>query len=211
MTRASFPRLINSVQPVAARQGGRAAYALTILRHASASATTTTAAAHRDFKNGVSVDNIGRETKATARLFERLPTTSLIRSIILGQVLKTPALFKTGLYLLEKIANSKSVFLNADKNPLIRAVVRSLIYNHFCAGTNRAEVQKTIGGIKDMGFSGVILCYSKEVMAAADPKGNHVVEAASDEETTGRDVQEWCDGILATLDMVGEGDYIGFK
>jgi hypothetical protein len=138
----------------------------------------------------------------------------LIRSVILGQIIQTSWLFKSGLYLLEKIANSKSAMLNADKNPLIRAVVYPLIYRQFCAGRNRAEVHQTIDDIKQMGYSGVILCYSKEVMAGKDSKG--IKNAAKgtreeDEEATRSGVQQWREGNLTTLDAVSEGDYIGVK
>jgi proline dehydrogenase len=90
-------------------------------------------------------------------------------------------------------------------------VVYHLIYKHFCAGRDKAEVQQTIAEIKKLGYSGVILCYSKEVMARTDAMENQFVEAAHDEELTCKDIEEWRDGNLATLSTVGEGDYIGVK
>ena len=145
------------------------------------------------------------------RTFQRLPTLALLRSVILGQIFKSPVLFKSGLFVLEKIANSQSVWLDADKNPLIRSVVSPLVYKQFCAGRNKTEVQQTISQIKQMGYSGVILCYSKEVMARVDSQGNQIVNHMSGEDTSMREVEAWRDGNLATLSAVGEGDYIGVK
>ncbi|KAH0839179.1 proline oxidase Put1 [Fonsecaea pedrosoi] len=83
--------------------------------------------------------------------FSRLSSASLVRSIMIGRIFQFPILYKPSLALLQKVSGSRSVFLNADKNPLIRAMVLPLIYRQFCAGRNEAEVQRTIEQIKNMG------------------------------------------------------------
>ncbi len=120
-------------------------------------------------------------------------------------------LFNPGLYILEKVANSTSIFLNADKNPLLRAVLYPLIYKHFCAGRTPAEVAQTIASIKDMGYSGVILCYCKEIVASKDGKDKGTTHTTYDGTNTQWEVQQWSEGNLATLAAVGQGDYIGVK
>ncbi|OAL36474.1 hypothetical protein AYO20_04370 [Fonsecaea nubica] len=144
--------------------------------------------------------------------FSRLSSTSLVRSIIIGKIFQFPILYKPSLALLQKVSGSQSVFLNADKNPLIRAMVLPLIYRQFCAGRNEAEVQRTIEQIKNMGYAGIILCYAKEVMA----KSGH--QAANELESTvarshrmRQEVEDWKQVNLKTLNAVGEGDYIGVK
>lgn len=145
------------------------------------------------------------------RKFSRLATGALLRSVVLGQLFRMPFVFRPSLYILEKIANSKSPFLDADRNPILRAVIYPLIYKQFCAGRDKTEIQRTIAEIKKMGYAGVILCYSKEIMAQMNAKGDQVVEEASDDEKTRRDIHDWRDGNLTTLSAVSEGDYIGLK
>jgi proline dehydrogenase len=45
---------------------------------------------------------------------------------------------------------------------MVKAVIKPLIYNHFCAGTTKSEIQRTASKFKNIGYSGVILCYGKE-------------------------------------------------
>lgn len=152
------------------------------------------------------------KSKQSERRLQHIPTSSLLRGMILGQIFKTPFLYKPGLSLLQKIASSKSIFLDADRNPLIRALVLPLIYRQFCAGRDVNEVKQTIASIKDMGYTGVILCYSGEVMAQKDQMGQHSeVGQASSDDIARREIESWRDGHLATLEAISEGDYIGVK
>jgi len=108
----------------------------------------------------------------------------------------------------QAIANSPSRWLNPDKNPCLRAAIRPIIYDQFCAGRNAAEIHKTSQIIKSLGFSGVVLCYGKEVQPDADSQcyGYDGKTATIDTE-----IQQWRDGNLKTLAMIGEGDWLGVK
>jgi proline dehydrogenase len=106
---------------------------------------------------------------------------------------------------MRKIANSKSPFLNPDLNPLLRAVIKPFIYDQFCAGRHKAEIQETIGGIKQLGFAGVILCYAKEIQLN---QKNDILGAQGSREA---DIQKWLDGNLKTLDMIHSGNWLGIK
>ena len=140
----------------------------------------------------------------------RLPTASVFRSLLLGAFFSSSILFMPGFALLKKVANSPSRVLNPDKNPLLRAIVKPFVYDQFCAGTNRLEIQGRISQIKSLGFSGVILCYGKEIQIQKsslsrvdDPRFSH---QAFDQE-----LELWGQGNLETLDMIGDGDYLGIK
>lgn len=89
-------------------------------------------------------------------------------------------------------------------------LIYPLVYKHFCAGRNKAEVHSTVADIKEIGYSGVILCYSKEVMARLDESSQQVVDDASDDRTL-QDIEDWKQGNLLTLSTVDPGDYIGVK
>jgi hypothetical protein len=145
------------------------------------------------------------QAQASPQCLSRLPTMNLLRNLILGAWFSSPLLFKPGLSIMRTIANSHSPILNPDKNPLIGAVVKLLIYNHFCAGTNKKEIDRTKVEAKQIGFSGIILCYGKET-GVADIDGS---QAGS--ERLMAEVAQWRDGNLKTLDMIGKGDWVGMK
>jgi proline dehydrogenase len=117
-------------------------------------------------------------------------------------------LFRPGLAVFQTIANSKSPVLSPDRNPLLRACVKPLVYDQFCAGTNVAEIKKTSAGIKRLGFSGVVLCYGKEVQLDAN---NKPIGYDGKGPSMEAEVDEWRDGNLRTLAMMGAGDWLGMK
>ena len=140
----------------------------------------------------------------------RLPTARVFKNLLLGAFFSSPILFTPGFALLKKISNSPSRMLNPDKNPVLRAIVKPLVYDQFCAGTNRPEIQAKISQIKSLGFSGVILCYGKEVQIqkASQP---HVDDLNNSHQTFDQELKLWKQGNLETLDMIGDGDYLGVK
>ncbi|CAD0022952.1 unnamed protein product [Aureobasidium pullulans] len=136
----------------------------------------------------------------------RISTVNLLRNIFLGKVFTSPFLFKYGVACLSKIANSRSAILDPDKNALLRALIKPMIYDHFCAGTNKLEIKKTLDYLKIMGFKGVILIYSREIPAMPVEALNELEPLTQDE-----DIDIWRDGNVKTLDMVEPGDYVGIK
>ncbi|KAH0030163.1 proline oxidase Put1, partial [Aureobasidium melanogenum] len=136
----------------------------------------------------------------------RISTVNLIRNIILGKVFTSPFLFKYGVACLSKIANSQSALLDPDRNALLRALIKPMIYDHFCAGTNKLETKKTLEYLKTMGFNGVILIYSREIPAMPVEELHELEPLTQDE-----DIDIWRDGNVKTLDMVEPGDYVGIK
>jgi len=108
------------------------------------------------------------------------------------------------------MANSKSVILNPDKNRLVDGLMRVLFYNHFCAGSSDSEVRKTVSTMKEMGFKGVILGYAREVIV--DPAATRE-EAAGSGSTKSIEsaIDQWRDGNLRSLPMIGNGDFLAVK
>lgn len=111
--------------------------------------------------------------------------------------------------------------LDVNKNPLLYAILKRTFYNHFCAGENQREVTSTIQNIKDIGFKGVILTYAREIVVDERTKqerglglqsvsqGDAGTQLAEKEEFA--DVGTWRSGVLETLEMVGEGDFLALK
>lgn len=162
------------------------------------------AAGVRETKTNVNVQNVPNPSG-----LERLPTLCIWRNLILGAAFTSPTLFKIGFGAMRYVANSRSRLLNPDSNPLLRAMIKPLVYDQFCAGTNQYEIGLTRNQIKRMGFSGVILCYGKEIQVSG--AGNEIHSTGAGNADQNVEIDMWKNGNLETLDMIGEGDWVGMK
>lgn len=142
----------------------------------------------------------------------RLPTKFVLRSLVLTSLMSSNLFLKPALALLNVVTNSKSAILNPDRNRILNKILRWMVYDHFCAGTNREEVSKTVAAVKKIGYQGVILGYSREIVVDPNEQLTHDgsgVSAYSDK--CYEMVEEWKDGTLETLRMVGPGDILAVK
>ena len=142
----------------------------------------------------------------------RLPTKLILRSLVLTSLMSSKLLLKPSLAALDIITNSKSSILNPDRNRILNKTLRWTVYDHFCAGTNRQEVSKTVADTKKIGYQGLILGYSKEI--TVDPTEAVVHDGSGTKVYSDRCygiVEEWKKGTLTTLRMVGAGDYLAVK
>ena len=148
------------------------------------------------------------DSKVTVPL-QRLPTSSIFRILLLGTFFTSSWLFKPGLAFMRTVANSKSSLLNPDRNLLLKALIKPLVYDQFCAGTNSREIQTTVANIRRLGFSGVILCYGKEFQI--DENKKLLGPLQNTQSQLDAEVEHWKVGNLRTLSMIGEGDWLGIK
>ncbi|KAL5333624.1 FAD-linked oxidoreductase-like protein [Aspergillus crustosus] len=140
-----------------------------------------------------------------------LPTKTLIYSVLFTSVMSSP-LLKPCLGVLKYVIESKSSLLHPSRNPVIRCLLRTTIYNHFCAGENEIEVRRSVQEMKALGFKGVILGYARESVAKIDiDVANPTAAAETKTEVLERAVDEWKEGNLRTLKMIGAGDYLSVK
>lgn len=139
-----------------------------------------------------------------------MPTHLLLRSYFMTRILASPRLLRLSMPLLTHIANSSSIFLNPDKNPILHVLIRKFIYDHFNAGECEDDVRATVKQVKALGFKGVILGYAKEVNVSNGARG---VEAAGEAKLDVDElaVREWKEGTLKTLSLIGEGDFLAVK
>jgi Proline dehydrogenase len=91
----------------------------------------------------------------------------------------------------------KAVLLSAEHNPLLRWLFKHTFYAQFCAGENKAEVQRTISTVKAVGYKGVILEYALELLNSND--------------TTAASCAVWRRGMLDSVDMASPGDFVALK
>ncbi len=82
----------------------------------------------------------------------RLSTSSMLRTLLLSTFFTTPVLFRPGFAVFNKIANSTSIWLSPDRNPLLRAIAFPLVYRQFCAGRNPVEIRQQMADSRRLGF-----------------------------------------------------------
>jgi hypothetical protein len=132
-----------------------------------------------------------------------------------------PFLLGPALASLSLLSDSRTPFLNPDKNPILNVVLRQTIYSQFCAGETPAEVRKTIANLKQLGYAGVILGYGREVVMDGDETSMFERESgkqgvaeqaeAPNAEQTLREIQEWKEGTMQTVELADAGDFVALK
>lgn len=108
------------------------------------------------------------------------------------------------------LANTSNPVLNPDKNPLLRFFLKKTFYAQFCAGENPVEVGRTIAGLKKIGFTGVILCYAKEVVLTGKQAENLSADLET-EESIKNEIIPWAEGTLETVRLAEPGDFVALK
>jgi hypothetical protein len=91
--------------------------------------------------------------------------------------------------------------------------LKKTFYAHFCAGENAVEVRHTIDSLKEIGFSGVILGYAREVVLSAEQTADLAScgEGAVAEECIRNEINPWATGTLETVRLACQGDYVALK
>ena len=149
----------------------------------------------------------------TPRPLSLLSFPVLLRSYALTAMSTYPLLLSPSLRVLSYVANSSSALLNPDRNPIIRYLLKKTFYAQFCAGETIDEVKRTVKGLKEMGYKGVILGYGREIVLEKDNTLEACSAPSTSTEVQRNDdmVQAWKEGNLKTVEMAEEGDFIALK
>jgi hypothetical protein len=117
-------------------------------------------------------------------------------------------LLAPGLSVLNFLCKPRGGLFNVERNPILHSVIKNVLYSHFCAGENANEVKTTIQNIKNMGFRGVILTYAKE---ASGKSSNEKDLSDHESQKVDAEIQAWHQGVLQTVKMIGDGDFLALK
>ncbi|KAK3395735.1 FAD-linked oxidoreductase-like protein [Sordaria brevicollis] len=144
-----------------------------------------------------------------------LPLTNVLRSWMTTTVSSSPLLLPPSLAAMSVLAHTTNPALNPDRNPLLRAFLKRTFYAQFCAGENPAEVRQTIDSLKQIGFSGVILGYAREVVLSdsetADLASCATEGGAAAEECVRNEITPWAEGTMETVRLASPGDFVALK
>lgn len=140
----------------------------------------------------------------------RLPNKTLLRSLVLTSLMSKNWLMRPSLAVIDAMTRSKSALLNPDRNPVLNRVLRWTIYNHFCAGSTKEQVARSMAELRQLGYQGVILGFAKEVVL--DPAEGAVHSGdAKYSPACYRMIDEWKEANLETIRMLSPNDFLSVK
>ena len=191
------PDRVMSTQKPPFRTPLRIQYLLLHQSHSThtSTATTATAASPGRPKTPTS-SNLNAPTKRPLSL---LPTPLLFRSYLLALVSSKPLFLIPSMRLLSLFAHSRSPFLSPERNRVLHWFLKKTFYQHFCAGETPQEVQKTVKGLRAIGYSGVILTYGRENLEEGDRLGENA------------EIEAWKTGTVGTVKLAEVGDMVALR
>jgi hypothetical protein len=104
--------------------------------------------------------------------------------------------------MLQRMLDSKSYLFSLERNPALAKILKSTFYAQFCAGENKKEVTASTAAARDaLGYDGIILEYALEVLGGTVPTEAEIAQ----------EIEVWRTGMLASIEVAREGDFIGLK
>ncbi|KAL2834272.1 FAD-linked oxidoreductase-like protein [Aspergillus cavernicola] len=157
-----------------------------------------------------------QETRAPLPPLSALPTSVLLRSLLVATISSKPYLLLPSLSILSFLCKPrKGALLDVDRNPIIHGILKSTFYKQFCAGETHDEVKGTIKQLNDMGFQGTIMTYAKETVFDHKTNTQHGLGIAVGKDATGTTfcphIEAWRKGTVETVELLGENDYLAVK
>lgn len=143
-------------------------------------------------------------TKGVDSPLSILPTSQIVRTYLITRLSSSPTLLNLTFSILNRLLSSKSALTSIDRNPFINWLLKRTFYAQFCAGENKAEVQRTVARMRNVGYNGVILEYALEWLQEKNKPG-------PDSPITKKEIATWRKGMLETVEMAREGDFVGLK
>ncbi|KAG9960095.1 FAD-linked oxidoreductase, partial [Aureobasidium melanogenum] len=132
------------------------------------------------------------------RTLQTLPTTTLVRSLVVLSATALPARLLASLIRLTK----KHVRIIESVGPL-RWTFKKLLYDNFCIGFQGDEIRAKTQELRRIGFTGIVLANAREAQPTSDSHVGSVID----------DVQceEWVNNNLESVQQAEPGDYIGLR
>lgn len=141
-----------------------------------------------------------------------LPLSMIVRSLATTVVSSSPLLLPPSLRIMDLLAHSTNPIFNPDRNPILKYFLKKSFYAQFCAGEDPVEVRGTINRLKNIGFTGVILGYAREV-DLTEKQAEEVGLAAGQEthKVIDNEIVPWTEGTLETVRLAQPGDFVALK
>lgn len=158
---------------------------------------------------------IPEEPKPKASPLSVLPASALLRSFLVATISSKPYLLRPTVAFLSWLTRSSGgVFWNVDRNPVLRACLKSTFYKQFCAGESTAEARENVQRLRALGYRGTMLQNAKETLFDFNSKKAHspgIASAADGDPSRCRSIAAWNRETLGTARVLEEGDLLAFK
>ena len=92
--------------------------------------------------------------------------------------------------------------MSIERNPVLAQLLKSTFYAQFCAGENQQEVRQKMAASRELlGYDAIMLEFALEVLGGATPTP----------EETAKEIETWRKGMLESIEIAKEGDFVGLK
>lgn len=112
-----------------------------------------------------------------------------------------PLLLNACFGLLRRMLESKSYIMSIERNPVLSNLLKKTFYAQFCVGEHKDEVVRNTEFARTLGYGGILFEYALEVLGGEAPTAAE----------TKKEIEVWRKGMLQSVDMAKEGDFVGLK
>jgi hypothetical protein len=145
-----------------------------------------------------------------------MPTHMLLRSLFIATVSSNKLLLLPSLRLLSFFAKpNRSLLFDVNHNLVLKALLKRMLYNQFCAGETEGETRRCVQQLKDLGFKGVILTYARETVFETTSKRSEDLSSTAEKvreiQANDTEIETWRVGTLKTAALISEGDILAIK
>ncbi|KAI1864063.1 uncharacterized protein JN550_009083 [Neoarthrinium moseri] len=142
-----------------------------------------------------------------------LPLSTVVRTLATTTISSSRILLPPSLVAMNVLAHTRNPILNPDKNPILGWLLKKTFYAQFCAGEHGAEVRKTVSGLRQIGFTGVILGYAREIVLSESQTKNLTACDVGPEkdECVRSEIGPWAAGTMETVRLAEPGDFVALK
>jgi hypothetical protein len=113
----------------------------------------------------------------------------------------SPPLLNACFIILRKMLDSKSFLMSIERNPILSTLLKKTFYAQFCVGERKDEVVRNTDAARQLGYGGILFEYALEVLGGKAPTAQETVQ----------EIEVWRKGMLQSVDMAKEGDFVGLK
>jgi hypothetical protein len=135
-------------------------------------------------------------------VLSRLPTSTVLRSYLITRMSSSPALLSLCFSILRRMLDSKSYLMSIERNPVLSQILKKTFYAQFCVGEKKDEVVANTNFAREvLGYNGILFEYALEVLGGTTPTAAE----------TAQEIEVWRKGMLQSVEMAKEGDFVGLK
>ncbi|KAI5271263.1 FAD-linked oxidoreductase [Aureobasidium subglaciale] len=132
------------------------------------------------------------------RTLQAIPTTTLVRSLIVLSATVLPA--KLLAFLIRTTKNNVGMI---ESLPPLRWTFKRMLYDNFCIGLQKDEILSKTQDLRRIGFTGIALANAREAQPATELNIGSVIGDFQ--------CEEWVVNNLQSVQQAEPGDYVGLR